>query len=280
MVTFIHGKRYWTGQKMWDGKITTPVKTNYKISICITCMDRLNDLSLTLPFNIEHKAYPSVEFILLDYNSHKDDVGKWVKEKMSEYIESGLLTYYRTGEPKYYTMAHSRNVAFNLASGDIILNVDADNFIQPRDKVITQSFCEYVNILANQSGGEKAIFAKGKRMMHGRLGFFKKEFISIGGFDEKMCGYGYDDIDLMRRAWALGFTLYWFGGLYVDRIKTSNSMKGENMQNRNWRKTEWCNQQMGYANLDAGIFVSNQGTTWAKCHVTKNFKEEMDIAIS
>jgi hypothetical protein len=173
-------------------------------------------------------------------------------------------------------MTHSRNVAFKLAAGDIVLNVDADNFIQPRDKTVDKSFCEYVNLLANQSE-EKIIFAKGKRMMHGRVGFFKNEFIDLGGYDEEMQGYGYDDIDLVRRAWCLGFTLYWFGGLYVDRIKTSNAMKNENMKCKNWHQTENENKKLGYAKLDAGIFVANQGKDWEKCSVVKNFEEEIKI---
>ena len=268
--------QYWAGQKMWDGKITKPIKRNYKISICTTCMDRLNDLRLTLPFNIDHEPYPSVEFVVLDYNSRRDDIGKWIKENMMSCLETGKLVYCHTTEPEHYSMTHSRNVAFSIATGDIVLNVDADNFIQPRDKVISQSFCEHVNILANQ-GEEKIIFAKGKRLLHGRLGFFKKEFIELGGYDEEMQGYGYDDIDLMRRAWALGFTLYWFGGQFVDRIKTSNVMKNENMKIKNWKITERQNQELGFANLAAGKFVANQGKNWAECRIVKNFQEEMQV---
>jgi glycosyltransferase involved in cell wall biosynthesis len=176
-------------------------------------------------------------------------------------------------------MSHSRNVAFSLATGDVVMNVDADNFIYPRNKTIEKSFCQYLNELANQAEGKKAIFAKGKRLLHGRLGFFRKEFIDLGGYDEEMSGYGYDDIDLIRRAWAVGCVLYWFGGIYLERFKTPNSMKGANMKNTNWRQTEKINKAIGYAKIEDGIFIANANITWGATHVTKNFKEEMYTGI-
>lgn len=269
----VNQEKYWAGQKIWDRKITKPVIKNYKISLCTTCMNRLNDLSITMPFNISHENYSNVEFLLLDYNSEKP-LDEWAKP----YVEKGLLTYYRTNEPKYYTMAHSRNVAFTLATGDIVINVDADNFIQPRDKpIISPTFCEYLNILANEAEGVKAAFAKGKRLLHGRLGCFRKEFIELGGYDEEMIGYGYDDIDLLRRMWALGCTLYWFGGIFLDRIPTSRSMKGQNMVNKNWRETERYNKELGWKKFEAGNFIRNVDKIWGSCRVIKNFKEEIQV---
>lgn len=268
---------YWAGQKMWDGNFTVPVSRYYKISLCTNCMDRLHDLSQTLPFNIEHERYPQVEFVLLDYNSRKDDVGKWVQENMGKYIEKGVLNYYRTDEPQHYSMSHSRNMQFKLAQGDIVINVDGDNFIQPRDGTVPTTLCERINLLANQAQGQKAIFAKGKRLLHGRLGFFKKEFLELGGYDEEMIGYGYEDCDLMRRAWFSGFTLYWIGGLYIDRIRTPNKQKGENMPIKNWRETEVQNKLIGYAKLEAGQFIANVGVPFGKGKVVKNFKEEIEV---
>jgi glycosyltransferase involved in cell wall biosynthesis len=269
----VNHDKYWNGQKIWDGVIRKPVVKNYKISLCTTCMNRLEDLNQTMPFNIAHEIYPDVEFLLLDYNS-KNALDEWAKP----YVEKGVLTYYRTEDPQYYSMAHSRNVAFTLATGDVVVNVDADNFIQPRDKeTMSPTFCEILNIFANDCEGVKGVFAKGKRLLHGRLGCFRKEFIEMGGYDEEMLGYGYDDIDLLRRLWALGCNLYWFGGIYLDRIKTARSMKGANMQNKNWRETERINKALGWKKFEEGDFIRNRSGGWAKCRVVKNFKEEISV---
>ena len=58
---------------------------------------------------------------------------------------------------------------------------------------------------------KKVIFAKGKRAMHGRIGFYRKEFVDLlGGYDETLQGYGHDDHDLVQRAWKQGFVMYWW----------------------------------------------------------------------
>jgi glycosyltransferase involved in cell wall biosynthesis len=275
-------RHYWNGQKIWDGKITKPVEKQYKISLCTTCMDRLSDLSQTMPFNLGFERYPNVEFVLLDYGSKKDDVSNWVRLNLGHYIERGRLNFYRTSEPAHYSMGISRNIAFKVATGDIVVNVDADNYTIWRDAPDKDrpayTFCEYLNVLANQCNGEKGIFAKGKRLLRGRLGLFRKEFIEeLGGYDEEMIGYGYDDIDLLRRGWALGYEMYWFGGVYIERIKTSSGQKGENMPIKNWKQTEKMNQELGYKKLEEGILKANEGKHWGKAHLLKNFKEEIDI---
>lgn len=264
--------KYWSGQKIWNGKITEPVTKNYTISLCTTCMNRFQDLSLTLPYNLEYEKYPNVEFILLDYNS-KEPLDDWIKP----YVEAGKITYYRTTDPEYYSMSHSRNVAFTLANGEIVINIDADNYLQVREAELKYTFCEYVNVLANQSEGSKSIFAKGKRLIHGRLGCFKKDFMELRGYDEDFDGYGYDDTDVMRRLWATGSTLYWFGGDYIERIKTHRWMKGRYMKDKNWRHTEKENQILGWGKMDKGIFIRNTDRSWAKCRVVKNFKEEIMV---
>ena len=112
----------------WDGTFTRDVAKNYSISICTDCMNRLSDIQHTLPANIEaEQSYPDLEFVLLDYNS-SDGLGDWVRSEMMGHIESGRLVYYRTEEPQFFNFSHSRNVAMRLATGEIINNVDADNY--------------------------------------------------------------------------------------------------------------------------------------------------------
>ncbi len=262
-------------KKIWDGKFTKPINKQYHISLCTTTMNRLYDLQKTLPVNIElNKDYKKLEFVILDYNS-VDDVEKWMKNNMMKHIRSGLVVYYKTTEPKYYSMSHSRNIAFKVASGDIVNNVDADNFTE-FDDTNDMCFVKYLNRLANEQP-RKAIFSKGKRLMHGRLGFFKDEFIDLGGYDEGLVGYGHDDKDLMHRAWALGFTLMWFGGQYVYRIKTSRHDKVRNMSHKNWKETEKMNKEISANNMSKGIYKANQDMHWGKACLIKNFTEQIEV---
>ncbi|HUT93886.1 MAG TPA: galactosyltransferase-related protein [Thermoguttaceae bacterium] len=253
----------------WDGNFTAPVTRQYRVSLCTTCMGRLHDLRQTLPKNIEdNRDYPNVEFVVLDYNSG-DGLEEWMRKQMMEHIESGLLAYYRTTEPRYYSMSHSRNVAFLVAGGDVVNNVDADNWTNP-------GFAAYVNRLANQCPRE-AIFAKGKRLLHGRIGFFKDEWIALGGYDERLCGYGHDDKDLLYRAWLSGFTLMWYGGAYVGRMKTPRAMIGARMKNTNWKETEKNNAAISERNLRRERYRANDGSRWGAARVVKDFGRELEV---
>lgn len=268
----------------WDGLFSQEITKTNKICICTNVMDRLKDLSATLPVNIEAlKDYPDVEFVLVNYND-KSGVDDWIKKNMMTHIESGLLKYYKVlDDIKFYSMSHSRNICIRLAGGldnashDIIVNqVDADNDLRPVVKSIKEDFATHVNRLANQIP-EKAIFGKGKRLMHGRIGFYKDEFLMLGGYDEGMVGYGHDDRDLYNRAMLLGHKLAWYGGTYCKRIHTPIRDKVENMQFKDYRYTEDINKLQSLDNLDDGKYVANISRHWGEAKIQKNFTEEFDM---
>jgi hypothetical protein len=252
-------------------KCLTSADKYYRISICTTCMNRTYDLVKTLPLNIlDNFTYPRVEFVVLNYNS-QDDLDDFMRERMQPYMDLGILKYAKTVEPQFYDMGHSRNVAFKIASGEIVNNVDADNFIG-------KGFVETLNQLAHMRP-EKAVFAKGKRMLHGRLGMYKKEFIELGGYDEDLDGYGADDASLLYRAMALDYKLMWWSdlGRFSDRIKTSRRDKVANMENKNWKQTEEANKAINFKKLEDGVRVVNQDRHWGKAKLVINFKEEVEV---
>lgn len=169
----------------------------YKISFCTVSMNRLHHLKQTIPANLRDNAsYPNVEFVLLDYNS-SDGLEDWIKSDMKEFINSGKLVYYRTTEPQHFKRSHSRNMAFKLATGDIICNVDADNYTG-------KNFARYINrqFIANNN----IFIIPDIRKIHyfirdvfGRICCWKKDFDATGGFDEQLEGYGHEDVDFINR---------------------------------------------------------------------------------
>lgn len=174
----------------------------YKISFCTVCMNRLHHIRQTLPKNIEDNlSYGDVEFVLFDYNS-KDGLEEWVKTEMSEWIKKGLLTYYKTDVPEYFNRSHSRNVMFRLATGDIICNVDADNFTG-------LGFASFINTQFEKNPNIYLVSDTRKRYYYlrdalGRFCAWKNDFISVRGYDEDMSGYGFEDDDLYQRLKVLG----------------------------------------------------------------------------
>jgi hypothetical protein len=173
-----------------------------KISFCTVCMNRLHHLKQTLPANLKNnRSYANLEFVLLDYNS-SDGLAYWIESELQEYIRSGRLVYYKTNEPTYFHRSHSRNMVFKLATGDILCNIDADNFTG-------ENFAQYIN---DQFTFDNNVFVAADtsnrhyfiRDVCGRISCWKKDFDAVGGFDEQMEGYGDEDIDLINRLRMLG----------------------------------------------------------------------------
>jgi len=258
--------RFWSPKDEPLPKLSSKYR---KISLCTTCMDRLHDLKETLPKNIEdNKYYPNLEFVILDYNS-TDGLEQWIKSDMMDHIETGRLVYYRTQEPEYFEMGHSRNVAFRLALGNIVNNVDADNFVN-------KDFADMLNSMAEVCP-QKAVFCKGKRGMHGRIGFYKNEFLSLGGYDEDLVGYGFDDHSLVYRAMGSDFKMMWWGGKYYDRIKTPRKEVVTNMRDKNWKKTENKNKEITFAKIKNKEWKVNVNRPWGKAKLVRNFNTEIYI---
>ncbi|WP_165384722.1 glycosyltransferase family A protein [Sphingobacterium corticibacterium] len=169
----------------------------YKISFCTVCMNRLSYLEQTLPVNlIDNQDYENLEFILLDYNSF-DGLESWVREHMQAYLETGKLIYYKTTTPVHFNRSHSKNLVHKLATGDLVCNIDADNYTG-------KGFAAYLNreFKNDDSIFLTAIDASGAREkcdVLGRICVKRTDFHNIGGYDERMTSYGFDDYDLANR---------------------------------------------------------------------------------
>lgn len=167
-------------------------------------MNRLVHLRETLPQNIENnKSYPHIEFVILDYNS-QDGLEEWVRETLGEYIESGIVSYYKTYEPQYFNISHSKNMALKLAKGDIVCFVDADNYAG-------EEYVHWVNRAFTNTSMGSIVTTLGRdsipyRDVGGKLGCHRNLLYTVRGFDEGLVGYGVDDVDLVNRLENAGGT--------------------------------------------------------------------------
>lgn len=111
---------------------------------------------------------------------------------MEKYIKIGILAYFKTTDPIHYLRSHSRNMAFLLAKGDIVCNLDADNYLG-------KGFAEF---MLDAFNNEQNIFYTSDLTSgdaFGRVCLTKKDFISVGGYNEALIGYGVEDAELFSR---------------------------------------------------------------------------------
>lgn len=173
------------------------MNTKYKISFCTVSMNRLHHLKKTLPKNIfDNLDYNNVEYVVLDYNSH-DNLSEWICTEERKYLDMGILKYYKTTDPVVFNRSHSRNMCFRLATGDILCNIDADNFTG-------KGFAEYVN---DKFQKEDDIFLTGNsshRDTIGRVCIKKDDFMQVNGYNECIQDYGFEDNELYKRLIVFG----------------------------------------------------------------------------
>jgi glycosyltransferase involved in cell wall biosynthesis len=231
-----------------------------KISFCTTCMNRLHHLRQTLPENIKTARGKDAEIVLLDYNS-QDGMREWCRENISDAVEEGLIKYIRTEKPTHFIHTHAKNIAYKNASGDIIVNLDADNYI-------VDGYIEFIN-KALESDVIVASYPTDRNGIAGSFGkiAIKKEiFLQIGGYDENIkSGWAWEDNHLLNRLlWMFNPTVVMTDPKLCLTIDHSNEERvlnctGKDMQS-NMRETV---EMLARVRINKK-YVANEGREWGK----------------
>ena len=230
-----------------------------KIAFCITCMNRLHHLQQTLEKNIRDNYLPNeVEFVLLDYNS-QDGLDEWIRQNMQQYIDIGILIYYKTLEPVYYFRSHSRNMAFRLANAEILCNLDADNFLgNGFASFMIEEFSKQNSIFYTSDDSSHDIF--------GRICVKQNDFLSIKGYNESLQGYGYEDVDLFDRLIKNGLKRKYF--LNPEFYRSVLHSKAERVSNEYMIKN-MERMYISYINpWSSGILLLYKDHTFHHCTLT------------
>lgn len=167
-----------------------------KLSFCITCKNRICQIRQTLPKNIlDNKTNPYIEFVLVNFGSN-DGLHEYVLENFSRELSEGYLSYYHTDSMSYWHSSIAKNTAHSCATGDILVNLDCDNYTgKDGGKHVIKQFVDFgPNIVLHQFSG------KWKDGSFGRIAITKENFFKIGGYDETFLPMGFQDFDLINRA--------------------------------------------------------------------------------
>ena len=230
-------------------------------------MGRLHHLRETFLKNIaDNQDYPNLEFVLLNYSS-PDGMDDWARQNLQGLISSGRVVYYRTECHKHFHVAHAKNVAQKLASGDIICAVDADNFTG-------QGFARFLGDLFAENS---------RRVVHGhwdvrpgltgRIAVLKRYFFLAGGYDESLRGWGYEDYNLVQRLYNFGLDKVLIreeGFLGVIRHGDEERVRFYPPGCQDRGVTNKVNIRLSLGE-ELGQAVANRGVHWGRDRVTMNF---------
>ena len=194
-----------------------------RISFCTPCMGRRHHLEATVANNLAVLSPfgPDAELVVLDYNS-RDGLGEWICTSFANELDSGRLRYFRTEEPTQYSQSHAKNLSHRLSTGEILFNLDGDNFIgEGLFEALRARFDEQPRTIASVSPrANKA----------GRVAIRRVDWEALGGYDERFVGWGLEDKDFKMRA-REGLGLAFFDiSAFGHAIKHGDDERAENTE--------------------------------------------------
>lgn len=244
-----------------------------KISFLTSVMNRTHHLKQTYLHNIDccisNNKNCELEFVLLNYNS-KDDTDEYVKKNIQPHSKYIKFNYIKNTNAKYFDMSLTKNILGKFATSEILCWLDADNFIYDNFvEFIYESFCDNENIVMNVD------YSKKTSGMCGRVVCTKTHFNEIGGYDQKMNGWGYEEIDFINRSVKYGKTRINIPLKFLGKINHSESERMRNYEVAHTEllshshshsqmkfKSNYDNYIKSIENIKNGKLVANQTIDW------------------
>ena len=223
-------------------------------SICTACMGRLEQLKQTLPMSLSHD---DVEVILVDY-SCPEHSGDWAEQTFPEEIRSGKLKVIRVPDRKEYWRSHAKNISHAYTRGSILINADADNFInnaylQACKKLFEEDSDIQITIAAPWD------IQTASYGMYGRIAIRRDAFRDLCGYDEDMCGWGYEDNDLIDRAKAMNFKIDYIPHKLLKLLEHGDDLRTRYERNKNKWRANRRHKKLSARNVSSGRLRANQG---------------------
>lgn len=158
------------------------------ISFIVPCMGRLVHLKKTLPlFAAQAKV------VLVDY-SCPEKSGEYVKSLNNDNISVVSIL-----NQKYFNISKARNAGAAAADTEWLCFIDADD-------IINKEFISEVEAIAHS--GRYLSFELEQLGYSGVICCRKHDWKRAEGFDEAVCGYGYDDTIFKKKLTALRLSRY------------------------------------------------------------------------
>ncbi|QKQ25500.1 glycosyltransferase family 2 protein [Candidatus Reidiella endopervernicosa] len=201
--------------------------------IIITCMGRLEHLQQSLPLAITQQ---NSHCIVVDY-SCPENSGDWVENNHPD------VTVVRVPGQNQFNLSAARNAAIDHATGEWLLFIDADALLAPK----------FISTIFSRITTESALRTDPVNADKEKMGTFlikRKLFDKIGGYDDVMQGWGYEDIDLYLRMERAGHLLYIMSDELIDTITHSDKIRTDNYKWKDVNLSRGINRYYARIKLD------------------------------
>lgn len=168
----------------------------YKLSFCVTCMNRNEFIKKTLPYNLnlisKLKHLYNIELVLVNYDS-KDDMDEYLQNDFfEEYKKQNIFIYKKVFNKDFFYRTNAKNIAHLNATGDILCGLDADCYLS--EDLIYETYNVFLT-----HGIHNIILHGDYNYNYGYVCLSKNNFKLVDGYDENLVYYGCEDCDLVIR---------------------------------------------------------------------------------
>jgi hypothetical protein len=173
------------------------------VSLVTGCMNRLPSLLSALPSWLAVREID--ELVIVDWGSKppvRDVVWGYGQEVegISLRTSDPRVRFYRVPDAREWRFSACANLGIAQATGERILRVDAD--VQ-----LASAILDDLDLASGDfwTGNWTNARDDNERHLNGTIYAYKAAFELVGGYSERLLGYGYDDEDLYARLWQAGF---------------------------------------------------------------------------
>jgi len=246
------------------------------LSFCITCKNRFHQIKETLPKNLNDNSLfkDKIEFVLVDFDS-KDGLHDWIMDNFQTQLNEGYLKYYFTSELPFWHASVAKNTSHICASNDIVVNLDCDNYTGKNGgKFVIRNFLKSdSHIVLHQYAG---LSFDGT---FGRISLNRKDFLNLGGYDERFEPMGHQDSDLIKRAKLSGL-LYKHRPEIVYSTAIKNSVDDGTKfceTNLTYFQMRDINEQKSNENIKNGVYRANRSDFGIRKNIFDYKSQELKI---
>lgn len=206
------------------------------ISLVIPIKNRLPHLKECLPTWL-NQTYTDFEIIIVDMSCPQFS-GRWVDDNITD---TRVRVHYKNVRPKYWNLCEARNEGIREAKGAIVGVFDADTLMQPT----------FIEESLSRLTERSFMNGNGVGHNHGCCIAHRYLFYEVGGYNELLKGWGFDDESLYRRMRKAGVTELTFKDELVYLIPHDDKMR---VEYQNYKNIQASNHNNYWFDTESGKF--------------------------
>jgi hypothetical protein len=232
-----------------------------KISFCTTCANRLYQFEQTFEANLAIVARePDTEWVIVNLGS-KDALHEYMLERLPTLPIN--VVYAREVQSRPWHMSVAKNIAHRIGSGDVLVNLDCDNFIGNSLDLVAEPLARGAKAVHLWSGtpGDGTC---------GRIAIARDVYYQFGGYDETFYPVGHEELDLLKRIRKSGIVVEHLACPANSAVMNTKEegIKHCAVEGVTWKECVQRNRQQSDANVLAGKLIANEGRVWGKADLT------------